>query len=67
MSSTASNHYNFACKHDGTLFFKDHNGGNVTDATNKLRKHYRPPATALRGSEEEQSCPIQPDHTGPVQ
>jgi hypothetical protein len=37
-----SNQYNFACKHDGTLFFKDTNGGNVTDNTNKLRKRYRP-------------------------
>jgi phosphatidylinositol-3-phosphatase len=37
-----SNQYNFACKHDGTLFFKDTNGGNVTDTTNKLRTHYRP-------------------------
>jgi phosphatidylinositol-3-phosphatase len=37
-----SNQYNFACKHDGTLFFKDTNGGNVTDNTNKKRTHYRP-------------------------
>jgi len=37
-----SNQYNFACKHDGTLFFKDTNGGNVTDNTNKKRKNYRP-------------------------
>lgn len=37
-----SNQYNFACKHDGTLFFKDTNGGNVTDTTNKKRTHYRP-------------------------
>jgi hypothetical protein len=37
-----SNQFNFACKHDGTLFFKDTNGGNVTDTTNKLSKHYRP-------------------------
>ena len=37
-----SNEYNFACKHDGTLFFKDTNGGNVTDNTNKLKTHYRP-------------------------
>src|SRR6201985_3477239 len=37
-----SNQYNFACKHDGTLFFKDTNGGNVKDTTNKKRKHYRP-------------------------
>jgi len=37
-----SNQYNFACKHDGSLFFTDTNGGDVTDTTNKLRKHYRP-------------------------
>jgi len=37
-----SNEYNFACKHDGTLFFKDTNGGNVTDTSNKKSKHYRP-------------------------
>jgi len=37
-----SNQYNFACKHDGTLFFKDTNGGNVTDTKNKKRKNYRP-------------------------
>jgi len=37
-----SNQYNFACKHDGTLFFKDTNGGNVTDTTNTKRKNYRP-------------------------
>ena len=37
-----SNQYNFACKHDGTLFFQDTNGGNVTDTTNKKSKHYRP-------------------------
>ena len=37
-----SNQYNFACKHDGTLLFKDTNGGNVTDTTNKKRPHYRP-------------------------
>lgn len=37
-----SNQYNFACKHDGTLFFKDTNGGNVGDTTNKKRKNYRP-------------------------
>jgi hypothetical protein len=38
----ASNQFNFACKHDGTLFFPDTNGGDVTDTANKLRKHYRP-------------------------
>jgi phosphatidylinositol-3-phosphatase len=37
-----SNQYNFACKHDGTLFFPDTNGGNVTDTSNKLRKRYAP-------------------------
>jgi phosphatidylinositol-3-phosphatase len=37
-----SNEYNFACKHDGTLFFVDTNGGNVTDTSNKKRTHYRP-------------------------
>jgi hypothetical protein len=37
-----SNQYNFACKHDGTLFFQDTNGGNVTDATNTKRKQYAP-------------------------
>jgi phosphatidylinositol-3-phosphatase len=37
-----SDQYNFACKHDGTLFFPDTNGGNVTDTTNKLRKRYAP-------------------------
>jgi hypothetical protein len=37
-----SNQYNFACKHDGTLFFPDTNGGNVTDTKNKLRKRYAP-------------------------
>jgi phosphatidylinositol-3-phosphatase len=37
-----SDEYNFACKHDGTLFFADTNGGNVTDNTNKKRTHYRP-------------------------
>src|SRR5215469_105930 len=33
-----SKQYNFACKHDGTLFFADTNGGNVTDSTNKKSK-----------------------------
>ena len=37
-----SNQFNFACKHDGTLFFTDTNGGNVTDTANKKRKLYRP-------------------------
>ena len=37
-----SNEYNFACKHDGTLFFTDTNGGDVTDTSNKKRLHHRP-------------------------
>ena len=37
-----SNQYNFAPKHDGTLFFKDTNGGDVTDTTNKRIKRYAP-------------------------
>jgi phosphatidylinositol-3-phosphatase len=37
-----SNQYNFACKHDGTLFFPDTNGGDVTDTTNTKRSHYAP-------------------------
>ena len=37
-----SNEYNFACKHDGTLFFPDTNGGDVTDTKNKATKHYAP-------------------------
>jgi hypothetical protein len=37
-----SNQYNFACKHDGTLFFQDTNGGNVIDTTNTKRLHYAP-------------------------
>jgi phosphatidylinositol-3-phosphatase len=37
-----SNEYNFACKHDGTLFFKDTNGGNDTGTSNKKRKNYAP-------------------------
>jgi phosphatidylinositol-3-phosphatase len=37
-----SNQYNFACKHDGTLFFPDTNGGNIPSTTNKKIKHYAP-------------------------
>jgi phosphatidylinositol-3-phosphatase len=37
-----SNQWNFACKHDGTLFFTDTNGGDVTDTKNKAIKHYAP-------------------------
>ena len=38
----ASNQYNFACKHDGTLFFEVSNGGNNTTNKNKQAKHYLP-------------------------
>ena len=37
-----SHQWNFACKHDGTLFFTDTNGGNVTDRTNQAIEHYAP-------------------------
>jgi phosphatidylinositol-3-phosphatase len=37
-----SHQWNFACKHDGTLFFVDTDGGDVTDTTNKAIKHYAP-------------------------
>jgi hypothetical protein len=37
-----SNQYNFACKHDGTLFFVDTNGGNDPTNTNTERNHYLP-------------------------
>jgi hypothetical protein len=37
-----SNEYNFACKHDGTLFFEATNGGNVTTTQNTEAEHYRP-------------------------
>jgi hypothetical protein len=33
-----SNQYNFACKHDGTLFFEATNGGNVTTNENTEEK-----------------------------
>jgi hypothetical protein len=38
----ASNQYSFACKHDGTLFFPDTNGGDNTGTTNTKVKHYAP-------------------------
>jgi len=34
--------YNFACKHDGTLFFEDTNGGDDPTTNNKLKKHHLP-------------------------
>jgi hypothetical protein len=37
-----SNQYNFACKHDGTLFFVATNGGDVTTNKNTQSKHYQP-------------------------
>jgi hypothetical protein len=37
-----SDEYSFACKHDGTLFFADTNGGDNTGTTNKKVKHYAP-------------------------
>ena len=37
-----SDQWNFACKHDGTLFFPDTNGGNVPDTSNSQRFHYAP-------------------------
>lgn len=37
-----SNQYNFACKHDGTLFFVASNGGDVTTTKNVEAKHYQP-------------------------
>ena len=37
-----SNQYNFACKHDGTLFFVASNGGDVTTNKNTEAKHYQP-------------------------
>ena len=37
-----SNQFNFACKHDGTLFFEASNGGNVTTNKNTQAKHYQP-------------------------
>lgn len=36
-----SNQFNFACKHDGTLFFEATNGGNVTTNKNTQAKHYQ--------------------------
>jgi hypothetical protein len=37
-----SNQFNFACKHDGTLFFVATNGGDITTNKNKQAKHYQP-------------------------
>jgi phosphatidylinositol-3-phosphatase len=37
-----SNQWSFACKHDGTLFFVDTNGGDITDTKNQEIKHYAP-------------------------
>ena len=37
-----SNQYNFACKHDGTLFFVASNGGNDPTSKNRQAKHYQP-------------------------
>jgi hypothetical protein len=41
-SYNGSNQYNFACKHDGTLFFEASNGGNDPTNKNKQAKHYLP-------------------------
>jgi hypothetical protein len=35
-----SHQYNFACKHDGTLFFNDTNGGDNVGPTNVEASHY---------------------------
>ena len=37
-----SHQYNFACKHDGTLFFLDTNGGDDPTTGNVEAKYYRP-------------------------
>jgi hypothetical protein len=37
-----SHQYNFACKHDGTLFFEDTNGGNDRTTANKEAAHHLP-------------------------
>ncbi|MEH1786224.1 MAG: alkaline phosphatase family protein [Nostoc sp.] len=37
-----SNQYNFACKHDGHLFFTDTNGGNDPTPANPLASKYAP-------------------------
>jgi len=37
-----SHQYNFACKHDGTLFFVDTNGGDDRTTANVEAKYYRP-------------------------
>jgi hypothetical protein len=41
-SYNGSNQYNFACKHDGTLFFEESNGGNDPTNKNRQAKHYLP-------------------------
>jgi hypothetical protein len=41
-SYNGSNQYNFACKHDGTLFFEASNGGNDPTNKNKQARHYLP-------------------------
>jgi phosphatidylinositol-3-phosphatase len=37
-----SHQFNFACKHDGTLFFVATNGGDVTTTKNTQAKYYQP-------------------------
>ena len=37
-----SHQYSFACKHDGTLFFVDTNGGDDPTSSNPETKHYKP-------------------------
>ena len=37
-----SNQYNYACKHNPQVFFKDTNGGNDTSTSNPLSRHYAP-------------------------
>lgn len=37
-----SNQYNFACKHEGSLYFADTNGNGVTGTTNTEVSHYAP-------------------------
>jgi phosphatidylinositol-3-phosphatase len=37
-----SNQFSFACKHDGTLFFVDTNGGDDPTSSNKEARHYLP-------------------------
>ncbi len=40
--SNGSNQFNFAAKHDGTLFFPDTNGGNDLTTANVEASHYAP-------------------------